>query len=112
MHLNLKKKPARAAREGVNPFTKEPCVFKAKPVSKTMRRLVMMKLMEMLNLTAAPYVTLCQSTSAETIDDVKEMPARQVDADVVSYSLAMSAYEKGRQWAIRLALTAEMERTQ
>ncbi len=27
----LKKKPAKAAREGVNPFTKEPCVFKAKP---------------------------------------------------------------------------------
>merc|ERR1719181_510716 len=31
----LKKKPATPARKGVNPFTKEPCVFKAKPASKT-----------------------------------------------------------------------------
>merc|ERR1712166_905016 len=31
----LKKKPATKARKGVNPFTKEPCVFKAKPASKT-----------------------------------------------------------------------------
>merc|ERR1712011_20547 len=33
--LKLKKKPATPARKGVNPFTKEPCVFKAKPASKT-----------------------------------------------------------------------------
>jgi len=26
-----KKKPARKARKGINPFTKEPCVFKARP---------------------------------------------------------------------------------
>merc|ERR1711865_1047155 len=32
--IKLKKKPAKAARKGVNPFTKEPCVFKAKPASK------------------------------------------------------------------------------
>merc|ERR1711977_785851 len=34
LNLKLKKKPARPARKGVNPFTKEPCVFKAKPASK------------------------------------------------------------------------------
>merc|ERR1712217_479752 len=28
LNLKLKKKPARPARKGVNPFTKEPCVFK------------------------------------------------------------------------------------
>merc|ERR1719482_1347376 len=33
----VKKKPARPARKGVNPFTKEPCTFKAKPASKTVR---------------------------------------------------------------------------
>merc|ERR1719311_565841 len=33
LNLKLKKKPATAARKGVNPFTKEPCVFKAKPAS-------------------------------------------------------------------------------
>merc|ERR1712146_831265 len=33
----LKLKPATPARKGVNPFTKEPCVFKAKPASKTVR---------------------------------------------------------------------------
>merc|ERR1712187_238004 len=37
LNLKLKKKPATPARKGVNPFTKEPCVFKAKPASKTVR---------------------------------------------------------------------------
>jgi nucleoid DNA-binding protein len=31
------KKPARPAREGINPFTKEQQVFAAKPASKTVR---------------------------------------------------------------------------
>merc|ERR1712127_129596 len=47
--LKLKKKPARAAKKGVNPFTKEPCVFKAKPASKTVRALPMRKLKDMIN---------------------------------------------------------------
>merc|ERR1711988_1172740 len=29
LNLKLKSKPATPARKGVNPFTKEPCVFKA-----------------------------------------------------------------------------------
>merc|ERR1712032_28710 len=41
--LNMKKKPAKPARKGINPFTKEPCVFKAKPASKTVRVLPMKK---------------------------------------------------------------------
>merc|ERR1712031_53069 len=49
LNLKLKKKPARPARKGVNPFTKEPCVFKAKPASKTVRALAMKKLKEMIN---------------------------------------------------------------
>merc|ERR1712054_700359 len=49
LNLKLKKKPAQAARKGVNPFTKEPCVFKAKPASKTVRALAMKKLKEMVN---------------------------------------------------------------
>merc|ERR1711988_1922180 len=49
LNLKLKKKPARAARKGVNPFTKEPCVFKAKPASKTVRALPMKKLKAMIN---------------------------------------------------------------
>merc|ERR1712064_27909 len=47
--LKLKKKPAVAARKGVNPFTKEPCVFKAKPASKTVRILAIKKLKEAVN---------------------------------------------------------------
>merc|ERR1711959_463314 len=43
LNLKLKKKPARAAKKGVNPFTKEPCVVKAKPASKTVRALPMRK---------------------------------------------------------------------
>ena len=49
LNSKLKKKPARRARKGVNPFTKEPCVFKAKPASKTVRALAMKKLKEMVN---------------------------------------------------------------
>merc|ERR1712216_739414 len=48
LNMKLKNKPATAARKGVNPFTKEPCVFKAKPASKTVRCLPMKKLKEML----------------------------------------------------------------
>merc|ERR1712226_1150273 len=49
LNLKLKKKPATPARKGVNPFTKEPCVFKAKPASKTVRVLPMKKLKEAIN---------------------------------------------------------------
>merc|ERR1719434_157278 len=49
LNMKLKKKPARPARKGVNPFTKEPCVFKAKPASKTVRVLPMKKLKEAIN---------------------------------------------------------------
>merc|ERR1711933_223177 len=49
LNLKLKQKPATPARKGVNPFTKEPCVFKAKPASKTVRVLPMKKLKELVN---------------------------------------------------------------
>merc|ERR1712039_192033 len=49
INMKLKKKPATPARKGVNPFTKEPCVFKAKPASKTVRAFAMKKLKEMIN---------------------------------------------------------------
>merc|ERR1719262_1517801 len=49
LNMKIKKKPARPARKGVNPFTKEPCVFKAKPASKTVRVLPMKKLKEAIN---------------------------------------------------------------
>ena len=49
LNLKLKKKPAQAARKGVNPFTEEPCVFKAKPASKTVRAFPMKKLKVMIN---------------------------------------------------------------
>merc|ERR1719224_379013 len=48
LNLQLKNKPATKAKKGINPFTKEPCVFKAKPASKTVRCLPMKKLKEML----------------------------------------------------------------
>merc|ERR1719158_1931331 len=49
LNLKLKVKPAAPARKGVNPFTKEPCVFKARPASKTVRALPMKKLKELVN---------------------------------------------------------------
>merc|ERR1712010_444414 len=48
LNMKLKNKPATKARKGINPFTKEPCVFKAKPTSKTVRCLPMKKLKELL----------------------------------------------------------------
>merc|ERR1719460_1589883 len=48
LNMKLKNKPAQKARKGINPFTKEPCVFKAKPASKTVRCLPMKKLKELL----------------------------------------------------------------
>merc|ERR1719183_1530118 len=47
--LKLKKKPARAAKKGINPFTKEPCIFKAKPASKTVKAFPIKKFKEMVN---------------------------------------------------------------
>ena len=49
LNMKLKKKPAVAARKGVNPFAKEPCVVEAKPASKTARVLAMKKLKELVN---------------------------------------------------------------
>merc|ERR1712232_1321537 len=49
LNLKLKKKDATPARKGVNPFTKEPCVFKAKPASKTVKVYAMKKLKVAIN---------------------------------------------------------------
>merc|ERR1711862_64787 len=49
LNLKLKKTKAKPARKGVNPFTKEPCVFKAKPASKTVKALPLKKFKEMIN---------------------------------------------------------------
>ncbi len=49
LKLKLQKKPARPARKGANPFAEEPCVFKAKPASKTVHFLPMKKFKEMVN---------------------------------------------------------------
>merc|ERR1712178_391896 len=49
LNLKLKVRPATPARKGVNPFTKEPCVFKAKPASKTVKAIPMKKLKGMVN---------------------------------------------------------------
>jgi len=49
LNMKLKKKAASPARKGVNPFTKEPCVFKAKPASKTVRVLPLGKFKKMVN---------------------------------------------------------------
>merc|ERR1711933_342658 len=49
LNLKLKQKPATPARKGVNPFTKEPCFFKPKPASKTVKALPMKKLKVLVN---------------------------------------------------------------
>merc|ERR1712107_223259 len=49
LNLKLKVKPATPARKGMTPFTKEACVFKAKPASKTVRALPLAKLKQAIN---------------------------------------------------------------
>ena len=41
LNMKLKKKPARQATEGAHPITKEPCIFKARTASQTLRTTAM-----------------------------------------------------------------------
>ena len=47
--LKVVKKPATKAREGVNPFTGEKMMFKAKPASKKVRAMPLKNLKAMVN---------------------------------------------------------------
>ena len=47
--LKVVKKPATKAREGVNPFTGEKMMFKAKPASKKVRAMTLKNLKNMVN---------------------------------------------------------------
>ena len=67
LNLKLKTKPARPARKGVNPFTKEPCVFKAKPASKTVCALPMKKLQEMIESASVLPISAPGSTQAMAV---------------------------------------------
>ena len=48
MKLKVVKKPARKARMGINPFTKEEVMFKAKPASKSVKVLALKGLKDMV----------------------------------------------------------------
>lgn len=47
--MKVVKKPATKAREGINPFTGEKMIFKAKPASKKVRILPLKNLKDMVN---------------------------------------------------------------
>lgn len=49
LKLKVVKKPATKAREGINPFTGEKTMFKAKPASKKVRGAALKSLKEMVN---------------------------------------------------------------
>jgi nucleoid DNA-binding protein len=49
LKLKVVKRPATKAREGVNPFTGEKMMFKAKPASKKVRALPLKSLKSMVN---------------------------------------------------------------
>ena len=49
LKMKVVKKPASKAREGVNPFTGEKMVFKAKPASKKVRVMPLKSLKAMVN---------------------------------------------------------------
>lgn len=46
--LTVRKKPATKARKGINPFTGEETVFKAKPASKTVKATALKGLKDMV----------------------------------------------------------------
>ena len=48
VRFHIKCKDATPAKAGINPFTKEPCVFKAKPESKTVKAIATKKLKDAL----------------------------------------------------------------
>jgi DNA-binding protein HU-beta len=49
LKMKVVKKPATPAREGINPFTKQPTTFKAKPASKKVRVLPLKSLKGFVN---------------------------------------------------------------
>jgi DNA-binding protein HU-beta len=49
LKMKVVKKPATPAREGINPFTKEKVMFKAKPASKKVRVLPLKNLKDFVN---------------------------------------------------------------
>ncbi len=49
LKMKVVKKPASPERQGVNPFTKQPMVFKAKPASKKVRVLPLKNLKDFVN---------------------------------------------------------------
>ena len=49
LKMKVVKKPATKARQGINPFTKETMMFKAKPASKKVRLLPLKSLKSLVN---------------------------------------------------------------
>ena len=49
LKMKVVKKPATPARQGINPFTKQPTTFKAKPASKKVRVLPLKGLKAFVN---------------------------------------------------------------
>jgi nucleoid DNA-binding protein len=49
LKMKVIKKPATKEREGINPFTKQPVIFKAKPASKKVRVLPLKNLKTFVN---------------------------------------------------------------
>jgi nucleoid DNA-binding protein len=49
LKMKVVKKPATKARQGINPFTKEKMMFKAKPASKKVRVLPLKSLKALVN---------------------------------------------------------------
>ena len=48
MKIKLVHKPAQAARKGINPFTKEPTIFKAKPARSVVKVLPLKALKDLV----------------------------------------------------------------
>ncbi len=64
--LNVVIKPATPERQGINPFTKQPTTFKAKPERKVVKARVFKGLRDSLSHGAGTHTTARESSHTET----------------------------------------------
>ena len=79
----MKKKIAIPSNKGINPFTKDFCVFKAKPALKTVSAFAMKRLKVALKVPLTAMITATGSCKVEAMEEVvlaNRMPAMGVTA--------------------------------
>ena len=69
LNFTLKVRPATAAKHGVNPFTKQPCVLKAKPASTTVLAYPTKKLKDKIKSFGSPAASAAEGAPVPDADN-------------------------------------------